>query len=67
VHWGKFTLAFHAWDESIARVTAESRRLGVKVLHPMIGAEMPLTDTTTTSRWWELDARLRAADAASAD
>jgi L-ascorbate metabolism protein UlaG (beta-lactamase superfamily) len=64
VHWGKFTLAFHAWDESISRVTEESRRLGVRVLHPMIGARMPLTDSTTTSRWWELDARLIEAAAA---
>ncbi len=58
VHWGKFTLAFHAWDESIIRVTEESRRLGVPVLHPMIGAKMPLTDTVTTGRWWEENVRV---------
>ncbi len=64
VHWGKFTLAFHAWDEPINRVTAESSRLGVKVLHPMIGAKMPITDSTTTARWWEQQAALGVSAAA---
>jgi L-ascorbate metabolism protein UlaG (beta-lactamase superfamily) len=63
VHWGKFTLAFHAWDESIVRVTAESHRLGVRVLHPMIGAKMLLNDTVTTARWWEHDVQLNPASA----
>lgn len=60
VHWGKFSLALHAWDESIVRAVNEGGRLHVPVLHPMIGAEMPLRDSVTTDRWWEYETRVSA-------
>ena len=53
VHWSKFSLGQHAWDEPIIRVTAEGERRHVPVLHPMIGEEVNLNHPGPFSRWWE--------------
>ena len=53
VHWGKFALALHAWDEPIERVTTEARRLNVPVIHPMIGEEVNLNEPKETTEWWK--------------
>lgn len=54
VHWAKFTLSLHAWDDSITRATAEGLRKGLPVVHPMIGQELLLKDENTAyKRWWE--------------
>jgi L-ascorbate metabolism protein UlaG (beta-lactamase superfamily) len=53
IHWGKFTLSLHAWDESIRRVTAESKRKNVIVIHPMIGEAVCPGDTIEKASWWE--------------
>jgi L-ascorbate metabolism protein UlaG (beta-lactamase superfamily) len=37
VHWGKFALALHDWNEPIKRVVAEAKKKGLPVLHPIIG------------------------------
>lgn len=54
VHWAKFSLGQHAWDEPIIRVTKESERKQMPTLHPMIGEEVDLraVDQTFTN-WWE--------------
>ncbi len=53
VHWGKFALALHAWDEPIERVTKEAHRLNVPIVHPMIGAELNLNELDSTPEWWK--------------
>lgn len=53
VHWGKFALALHAWDESIERVTKEARRLNVPIIHPMIGELVDLDDSGVQAEWWK--------------
>jgi len=53
VHWGKFALALHAWDESIERVTKEAHRLNVPIIHPMIGETVDLDHFGPTSEWWK--------------
>lgn len=53
VHWGKFALSLHAWDEPIERVTKEAHRLNVKIIHPMIGEEVNLNETSSTTEWWK--------------
>ena len=53
VHWGKFALALHAWDDPIERVTTEARRLNVPVIHPMIGEEVNLNEPKETTEWWK--------------
>ena len=53
IHWGKFTLSLHAWDESIRRVIAESKRKNVFIFHPMIGEKICFQDSVETASWWE--------------
>ncbi len=52
VHWGKFSLAMHAWDEPIERVLARARELEVNVVTPMIGEVLQVTEPNTTTPWW---------------
>jgi L-ascorbate metabolism protein UlaG (beta-lactamase superfamily) len=42
VHWSKFSLSLHAWDEPIIRITAESQRRNVPVISTIIGAAVDL-------------------------
>lgn len=48
VHWGKFTLALHAWNEPIERVKKAADSLGVTVVTPKIGQLMNLADQVLT-------------------
>lgn len=53
VHWGKFPLAMHAWDEPILRVTAAAKNAGMPLVHPMIGEQVNLTNEEQVfSEWW---------------
>jgi len=53
VHWAKFSLGQHAWDEPIIRITKEGERKNFPVLHPMIGQEVDLSGTNNFTNWWE--------------
>jgi len=53
VHWAKFALALHAWDDSIERVTKEAHRLNMSIIHPMIGEEVNLNENGSTIEWWK--------------
>src|SRR5215203_146140 len=44
VHWGKFSLSLHAWDEPIRQVTNEAKNSGLVILHPMIGQTVRLDE-----------------------
>ena len=52
VHWGKFALSLHAWDEPILRVTKEAHRLNVPIVHLMIGEVVDLDYFGPTPEWW---------------
>jgi L-ascorbate metabolism protein UlaG (beta-lactamase superfamily) len=53
VHWGKFTLALHPWNEPIRRVTAEAAKKGVSILTPLIGEAVNLDTALPQTAWWE--------------
>jgi L-ascorbate metabolism protein UlaG (beta-lactamase superfamily) len=53
VHWGKYTLALHAWDEPINRLTAEAQKRNVPVVTPMIGEPVILDSILPNSVWWK--------------
>jgi L-ascorbate metabolism protein UlaG (beta-lactamase superfamily) len=42
VHWSKFALANHAWDDPIIRITKEAERKHMTLLTPMIGEKSEL-------------------------
>ena len=37
VHWGKFMLAMHEWNEPVKRIIKKAEELGVAVISPRIG------------------------------
>lgn len=53
VHWAKFSLAMHAWDESIERVTKKARELKQRYSTPMIGERLILGKQIPDSEWWK--------------
>lgn len=53
VHWSKFSLSVHAWDDPIKRVVAEAKRKNRKLLHPMIGEAVDLDKPVAGKEWWE--------------
>ena len=52
VHWAKFELALHAWDEPIIRVTKEANRVNMPLVTPMIGEAVRLKSPQPFSAWW---------------
>jgi L-ascorbate metabolism protein UlaG (beta-lactamase superfamily) len=53
VHYAKFALAFHAWNEPPMRVTDESSKKGLQITTPMIGEKIIVGDHYPNSRWFE--------------
>jgi L-ascorbate metabolism protein UlaG (beta-lactamase superfamily) len=52
VHWGKFALSIHAWDEPITRLVAKAKELNVPVATPMIGEPVVLGTEVPSGEWW---------------
>lgn len=52
VHWGKFTLAIHPWNEPITRALKAADSLGVKIITPHIGEAVELSNMNSAKPWW---------------
>lgn len=55
IHWAKFALAMHDWNEPIKRVLVKAEELNVKVTTPMIGEPLLISKYHETKSWWEFD------------
>lgn len=53
VHWGKFQLGNHAWDESVNTLLALHTPQHPPITTPMIGAVISIHAPAVTERWWE--------------
>ena len=53
VHWAKFSLSLHAWDEPIIRIKKEADLKNVYLLHPMIGEYVDLDTHQIFTSWWK--------------
>ncbi len=53
VHWSKFSLALHAWNEPIERVTAEANKRNIKIVTGIIGEAIDLNNEPTPNYWWQ--------------
>ncbi len=53
VHWSKFALSLHDWDEPIKRVVAEAKKRNMPLLHPIIGEMVKLNELQEPAAWWE--------------
>lgn len=53
VHWGAFSLAYHAWDDSVERFVGEGERAGLQIVTPKIGETVRLQEPGDyQERWW---------------
>jgi L-ascorbate metabolism protein UlaG (beta-lactamase superfamily) len=53
VHWAKFNLSLHAWNEPILRILKEAEKKNMNLLHPMIGEAVNLDIEQKFENWWE--------------
>ena len=53
VHWGKFRLGMHPWNEPIKRVVESAKILSLKVCTPRIGELLYLNSPDSGSTWWD--------------
>lgn len=54
VHWGKFSLALHPWDEPVKRLLIKANELKVQVTTPMIGEPVIVGNSYPNKTWWML-------------
>ena len=52
IHWSKFDLALHPWDEPAIRLTKEATIRNVTIASPLIGEVFDVVNYPET-RWWE--------------
>lgn len=54
VHWSKFVLAQHEWDEPIKMVSKDFIENNIPMITPMIGEKVNLSDHHQVfNKWWE--------------
>ncbi|PWJ54496.1 L-ascorbate metabolism protein UlaG (beta-lactamase superfamily) [Dyadobacter jejuensis] len=53
VHWGKFALAMHDWDEPAKRIYLKSQALNIPLAMPKIGQQIVLGEAMPHEAWWE--------------
>ena len=57
VHWGKFVLALHPWDEPIERLIKAAEGRPLALLTPMIGETLrPASAGKSGAPWWRTPA-----------
>ncbi|KQN38601.1 MBL fold metallo-hydrolase [Pedobacter sp. Leaf41] len=52
VHWGKFSLAMHPWDDSIKRVVDAAHGKQMPIVTPQLGETVILNTEMPTFKWW---------------
>jgi L-ascorbate metabolism protein UlaG (beta-lactamase superfamily) len=52
VHWGKFSLSLHPWNEPIERVVKKAEELNVKLTTPLIGEPVIIGEHYPDKKWW---------------
>lgn len=61
IHWGAFTLAFHAWTDPVVRVMEKAKELKIPIKVPMIGEKIILEDSVSykNNEWWVKSTKLK--------
>jgi L-ascorbate metabolism protein UlaG (beta-lactamase superfamily) len=55
VHWSKFALAYHPWNEPPERVTVAAKDLHQQVVIPMIGQPYIIGEAFEQQAWWNVE------------
>jgi L-ascorbate metabolism protein UlaG (beta-lactamase superfamily) len=53
VHWGTFTLSYHAWREPVDRLWREAKARGVRLAVPRPGERIDVDDPPPVDGWWQ--------------
>jgi L-ascorbate metabolism protein UlaG (beta-lactamase superfamily) len=53
VHWGKFTLSLHPWNEPVKRVLKKAEELNQEVTTPRIGEIFEIGKRLPQNHWWD--------------
>lgn len=53
VHWAKFSLSLHPWNEPAKLVTRAAEKAGINTRIPMIGEQLAYTRAYDQRNWWE--------------
>ena len=53
VHWGKFSLAMHPWDEPIKRVVAAAKERNFRLVTPRLGETIIIDGYLPDANWWQ--------------
>lgn len=54
VHWGKFILANHPWNEPIKRLKVAADKTNLAITTPMIGEPVIIDENLPNKVWWEI-------------
>ena len=52
VHWGKFSLAMHPWNEPVERVVVAAKNLNQVIATPKLGETIVLDKHLPIEKWW---------------
>lgn len=52
VHWGKFSLALHDWDDAILRVHRSAEKLEQQISTPVMGELVNIDGPFPSRQWW---------------
>lgn len=52
VHWAKFTLALHDWNDSVLRVTKSAEASAQQITTPLLGETFLLGGDYPQTKWW---------------
>jgi len=52
VHWGKFSLAMHPWDEPIKRLVDAAIEKQIQLATPKLGETVRLNEPLPVAQWW---------------
>lgn len=55
VHWGKFVLSIHPWNEPVERMAAEAEKRNQKFVAPRIGENYIVGKEYIQIRWWDFE------------
>lgn len=53
VHWAKFSLAMHPWDDSIQRVVAAGEARKLQLVTPRLGETIIIDQYLPNAKWWQ--------------
>jgi L-ascorbate metabolism protein UlaG (beta-lactamase superfamily) len=54
VHWGKFVLANHGWNEPIKRLVIAAEKSSLPITTPMIGEPVVIGEKNPDKVWWNI-------------